>query len=158
QGASGLGLESQETCVKTYIGKQGEIIGEFTDIESGKNDKRPGLAQAMQLCKDTGSTLVIAKLDRLSRDIRFIVELQESKVKFVCWNSPEANEFPIHIFAAMAHRERKLISERTKDGLASKQQRIKSGNYVNARLDDSGKPTVMKPDKNGVFRLGNPNG
>jgi DNA invertase Pin-like site-specific DNA recombinase len=166
QGASGLGLESQEQCVKNYVGSQGEIIAAFTDIESGKNDKRPQLAKAIQLCRETSATLVIAKLDRLSRNLKFIVELQEESVskdgkngfKFVCCDMPEANELTINIIASMAQYERKQISERTKAGLSSKKARINAGNYINSKTDDNGNATVMKPDKNGVFRLGNPNG
>lgn len=160
QGESGLGLEAQRTAVRQFTGcMDGSCIdGEFTDVESGKNDRRPELAKALHLCQELGATLVIAKLDRLSRNMKFIVDLQEAKVKFVCCDMPEANEFTIHIFAAMAQHERKIISERTKAGLKSKQERIAAGNYVNAKLDDSGRATAMKPDKNGVYRLGNPEG
>ncbi|MHC2992008.1 hypothetical protein OB13_10560 [Pontibacter sp. HJ8] len=158
QGASGLGLDSQRSTVTSFVGIQGVIVAEFTDIESGKKDDRPELAKALQMCKDMNAALVIAKLDRLSRNVRFIVELQESKVSFVCCDMPEANEFTIHIFAAMSQHERKLISARTKDGLASKKARIAAGNYLNSKSDDTGTPTAMKPDKNGVYRLGNPNG
>lgn len=158
QGASGLGLEAQRSTVAAYVGAKGEIIAEFTDIESGKNDKRPELAKALRLCKETGATLLISKLDRLSRNMKFIVDLQESKVKFTACDMPEANEFTIHIFAAMAQHERKIISERTKSGLKAKKERIKAGNYLNSKADESGTPTVMKPDKNGEYRLGNPNG
>jgi DNA invertase Pin-like site-specific DNA recombinase len=108
---------------------QGHIHTEFTDIESGKNNKRPELLKAIAYCKDNDYTLVVAKLDRLSRNMVFISQLMESKIRFVCCDMPEANEFTIHIFAALAQQEQKMISKRTKDALqAAKAKGVKLGN------------------------------
>ena len=122
QGRSGLGLDAQVSSVLNYA-KNGEVIGEFTDVESGGNNERPELKKAIELAKKEGASLVIAKLDRLSRNLMFISALMDSKVKFVCVDMPDANEFTIHIFAALAQQERKMISERTKSALASAKAR-----------------------------------
>lgn len=131
QGKSGLGLEAQQKAVQDYVQRlNGVILSEFTDIESGKrSDNRPELDAALKLAKKSKATLVIAKLDRLSRNVAFIATLQDAKVKFVCVDMPEANETMIHIFAAFAQYERKRISERTKEGLAAAKARgVKLGN------------------------------
>ena len=98
-------------------GGQWKLIAEYVEVETGKNDDRPELRKALHQAKVAGATLVIAKLDRLSRNLRFIAELQESKVKFVCADMPDATELTIHIFASLAQHERKVISERTKRAL-----------------------------------------
>lgn len=123
QGVSGLGLEAQKQVVTNFV-KPENIYKEFTEIESGrKSDKlRPVLKQALQLCKQEGATLVIAKLDRLARNVAFISYLIESKVKFTAVDMPEANELTIHILSAIAQNEAKLISERTKSALQIKKQ------------------------------------
>lgn len=116
QGISGLGLASQKEIVCNYIAPE-KIFAEFTEIESGKNNNRTELNRALDLCKKNDAVLIIAKLDRLSRNINFITSLMESKVNFECCDLPQANNFTIHIFAALAEQERKMISERTKRGL-----------------------------------------
>ena len=116
QGVSGLGLDAQRNSVLSFIGDR-SLLGEFKDIESGKNDYRPELLKAIEMTKQTNSTLVIAKLDRLSRNLNFITLLQREKVKFVCCDLPDANELTIHIIGAMAQNERERISQRTKDAL-----------------------------------------
>jgi len=124
QGKSGLGLEAQQNDVLRFIKRNGDrIIEEFTEVESGKNDDRPELSKATEMAKEHDATLVIAKLDRLSRNVSFICQLMDEKVKFVCCDMPEANEFTIHIFAAMAQHERKRISERIKEALDAKRRR-----------------------------------
>lgn len=128
QGISGLGIEAQKAQVRSYLKNESPIL-EFTEIESGKNDKRVQLISALDACKKNGYTLVIAKLDRLSRNLTFISSMMDAKIKFVCADMPEANEFTIHIFAALAQQERKLISERTKAALkALKDKGVKLGN------------------------------
>lgn len=118
QANSGLGLEAQRTTVLSYIKNNGnEIVAEFTEQESGKKDKRPELLKAISEAREHKATLVIAKLDRLSRNVKFIAELMDSKVKFVCCDMPDATELTIHIFAAMADWEHKRISSRTKEAL-----------------------------------------
>lgn len=130
QGQSGLGLEAQQTaCAMLCKGRGWDIIAELTEIESGKVDDRPQLRAALHRAKVTGATLVVAKLDRLSRNIAFLTTLMESKVKFIAADMPEANELTIHIMAAVAQAERKAISQRTKDALAAKKaQGAKLGN------------------------------
>ncbi len=147
QGRSGLGLEAQRAAIAEYLnGGQWKLIAEYVEIETGKNDDRPKLRQALHRAKVTGATLVIAKLDRLSRNLRFIAELQESKVKFVCADMPDANELTIHIFASLAQHERKVISDRTKRAL----QAIKA-----IEATASGRSARRKAEKK---PLGNPNG
>jgi DNA invertase Pin-like site-specific DNA recombinase len=110
QGRSGLGLEAQKDAVTTLCRQRGwEIIAEFTEVESGKRNNRPQLAAALKRAKVTGARLVIAKLDRLSRNVAFLASLQESGAKFTAADMPEADEFTVHILAAVAQRERKLI-------------------------------------------------
>ncbi len=125
QSASGLGLDAQRTAVETFCVSRGwEIIAPpFTEIESGKNNARPQLEAAIHRCRVTGATLVVAKLDRLSRNVAFLAALQESDIKFVAADMPEANELTVHIMAAVAQAERKAISRRTKEALAAAKAR-----------------------------------
>jgi len=122
QGQSGLGLEAQKSAVLSFLNNR-TIIAEFTDIETGKNDNRPQLLKAIELAKQTNSTLLIAKLDRLSRNLTFVSTLMDTKVKFICADMPDANELTIHIFGALAQWERKRISERTKGAMAQLKNR-----------------------------------
>jgi DNA invertase Pin-like site-specific DNA recombinase len=120
QGQSGLGLEAQREAVHQYLnGGRHELLKEFVEVESGKDNDRPQLAKALHRAKVTGATLVIAKLDRLSRNAAFIANLQESKVKFVCCDLPDATHLTVHIFAGIAQHEREMISKRTKDAMAA---------------------------------------
>lgn len=121
QGVSGLGLEAQQQAVAAYVGSQGgELVGEYVEVESGrKTDKqRPKLAEALAACKKHKAVLVVAKLDRLARNVHFISGLMEAKVRFVALDMPEANELTLHVMAAFAEHEAKRISERTKAALA----------------------------------------
>ena len=122
QGTSGLGLDAQRKAVQTHLQSQ-EPLTEFTEVESGKKSDRVELTKALDLCRSTGSTLVIAKLDRLSRNLKFIVDLMESGVDFVCCDLPQANRLTIHIMAVMAEHEREMISQRTKAALAAAKER-----------------------------------
>jgi DNA invertase Pin-like site-specific DNA recombinase len=133
QGRSGLGLEAQQAAVASYIASQNggsKLIAAFQEVESGKRERwRPALIKAMDRCKLTGATLIIAKLDRLSRDARFLLELQAGGVPFLCADMPEANELTIGILAVVAEHERRMISERTKAALqAAKARGVKLGN------------------------------
>jgi DNA invertase Pin-like site-specific DNA recombinase len=128
-----LGIEAQREAVTRFLnGGDWQLVGEFEEHESGKNDARPALARAIDQCRRSGARLVVAKLDRLSRDVHFITGLQKSGVSFVCADMPEMDEFTAHIFAAMAQRERKLISSRTRGRLAALKARgvTKKGNPV----------------------------
>lgn len=133
QGASGLGLEAQKETISRYLnGGSWEVLAEFVEVESGKKDSRPELAKALQHCKNTGATLVIAKLDRLSRDLHFISSLQKAGAEFIACDMPSANKFTIHIFAALAEHEREMISQRTKAALAALKARgVKLGRPEN---------------------------
>jgi DNA invertase Pin-like site-specific DNA recombinase len=135
QGRSGLGLEAQREAVRAYLdGGKSRLLGEYIEVESGKDDDRPKLKEALHRAKVTGATLVIAKLDRLSRNVAFIANLQQSAAKFVCADMPDANELTIHLFAAIAQHERKIISERTKVAMAAAKKRgTKFGNPNGAR-------------------------
>lgn len=124
QGRSGLGLEAQREAVRRLSERKGPpIIAEFTEVESGKNDKRPELEKAIEMAKDHDAVLVVAKLDRLSRNVSFISALMQKDVKFVCCDMPTANDLTIHIFAAIAEHERKRISERIREALDAKRKR-----------------------------------
>lgn len=128
QGNSGLGLEAQKTAVRQYIKPDDSIINEYTEIESGKNNNRTELIKALKQCKQDKAILIIAKLDRLSRNIAFIFQLRDSGVDFVCCDIPQANTMTIGIMAILAQQERELISERTKKALAEKKkQGVKLG-------------------------------
>ncbi len=119
QGVSGLGLDAQKEMISHYLnGGSWQLLDEFTEIESGKKDDRPELAQAIEHCKLKKAKLLVSKLDRLSRDLHFITSLQKSGIEFVVAENPDMTELTVHIFAAMAQHERKLISTRTKDALA----------------------------------------
>jgi len=122
QGASGLGLSAQRTSVKAYLANKGEIIAEFTDVESGKNNNRPELLNAIACCKERGGILLIAKLDRLTRNVAFIFTLRDSGAEFVCADMPEANTLTIGVMATMAQHEREVIGERTRRALAEKKR------------------------------------
>jgi DNA invertase Pin-like site-specific DNA recombinase len=130
QGASGLGLEAQKAAVQRYLdGGKWTLRAEFTEVESGKDDKnRPQLQEALGECDLTGATLIISRLDRLSRDVEFLAKLQKSSVKFKAVDMPEATHLTVHIMAAMAQHEREAISKRTKEALAvAKAKGIKLG-------------------------------
>lgn len=124
QGQSGLGLEAQKTAIDAYVtSKQAKVLETYTEIESGKNNERPKLAEALHLAKVTGATLVIAKLDRLSRNASFLLDLRDSGVDFVATDLPDANRLTVGIMALIAEQEREAISKRTKDALAEAKKR-----------------------------------
>ncbi len=121
QGASGLGLTAQKDMVNNYINSSdGILVADCTEIESGKKNDRPQLAKALELCAINGYTLIVAKLDRLSRSVSFISSLTDSNVDFICVDFPSANKFTLHLFASVAQYERELISARTKSALQAK--------------------------------------
>lgn len=129
QHASGLGLEAQAKAAADHIRPGDRVIAEFVEVESGKKKNRPQLANAIQRSKLTGATILVAKLDRLARNLHFITTLQEAKVRFVAADMPDANELTVHILAAVAEAEAKMISQRTKDALAAAKARgVKLGN------------------------------
>lgn len=124
QGRSGLGIEAQRETVRRYMNDGNwKLIAEFEEHESGKRNNRTKLKEALDRCKATGATLVIARLDRLSRNSAFITALMESKTRFVCCDMPEANDFTVTIMAALAAVEAKRISTNTKLALAAARSR-----------------------------------
>lgn len=131
QGRSGLGLEAQQQAVRDYLnGGAWELVGEFTEVESGRNDDRAQLKAALAACRAHRATLVIAKLDRLARNVAFVSALMEAGVDFVAADFPQANRLTIHILAAVAEHEARVISERTKAALAAAKARgQKIGGY-----------------------------
>lgn len=124
QGASGLGLEAQRAAVAGYLnGGDWALVEEVLEVESGKRNDRPALATALKLCRKHKATLVIAKLDRLARNVAFISHLMESGVEFIAVDMPQANRFVVHILAAVAEQEADAISKRTKAALAAAKAR-----------------------------------
>jgi DNA invertase Pin-like site-specific DNA recombinase len=124
QGKSGLGLEAQREAIARYLnGGDWKLIGEYVEVESGKRSDRPKLAKALAHAKQTGATLVIAKLDRLARNVAFVSNLMESRAEFVAVDNPHANRLTIHILAAVAEDEARRTSERTKAALAAAKSR-----------------------------------
>jgi DNA invertase Pin-like site-specific DNA recombinase len=119
-----LGLEAQKDAVADYLnGGRWTLIKEFVEVESGKNSERPQLAQALALCRLHKATLVVAKLDRLARNLHFLSGLMESGVEFVACDMPSANRLTIHVLAAVAEAEAHAISERTKAALRAAKAR-----------------------------------
>ena len=134
QGRSGLGLEAQQAAVRGYLGKS-TPIGEFTEIETGKRNDRPQLELALALCRKRKARLVIAKLDRLSRNLAFIAALMDSGVEFVAVDNPHATRLTLHILAAVAEHEREMIAQRTKAALqAAKARGVRLGRHGADRL------------------------
>jgi DNA invertase Pin-like site-specific DNA recombinase len=124
QGKSGLGLEAQRNAVTDFLnGGHWSLVKEFQEIESGKRTDRPELAKAVQACRAYGAKLVIAKLDRLSRDAHFLLGLEKAGVDFVAADMPNANRLTVGIMAMVAEEERRMISKRTKDALAAAKRR-----------------------------------
>ena len=136
QGRSGLGLEAQETAINRLAAERNcEVIAAFTEVESGKVNNRPQLAEALHLAKITGATLAIAKLDRLSRNAAFLLILRDSGVRFIAADMPEANDITVGIMALVAQQEREAIAQRTREALRA----------AKARGPDSAIPTVPPP-------------
>ncbi len=124
QGKSGLGLEAQREAVMAYLnGGKWQLVGEFVEVESGRKDERPELAKALEACRKQKATLVIAKLDRLSRRVSFISAVMDSGVDFIAVDQPHATRLTLHILAAVAEHEREMISARTKAALAAAKRR-----------------------------------
>ena len=159
QGQSGLGLEAQRAAVLNYLnGGRWSVIADYTEIESGKlASNRPELTKAMAHCRMTGATLVIATLDRLSRNAEFLLGLERSGVAFICADMPEANKLTIGIMSLVAQQEREAISRRTKAALAAAKARgvvlggyrggpvpngVEGGVAVKAKADDFARPVA----------------
>ena len=122
QGFSGLGLESQREIIQNYL-YDITPISEFIEVESGRKNNRPKLKEALDLCRKTGATLIVAKLDRLARNVLFLSSLLENDVEIVFCDFPQANKMVLHILAAISQYEAELIATRTRQALAAKKAR-----------------------------------
>lgn len=129
QGRSGLGMEAQERDIKLYLSNYAEgaeVVAEFVEVQSGAKENREELTKALDLCRKTGATLLVSKLDRLSRKVSFIATLMEDrKLSFKVASMPYADKFQLHIYAALAEQERDFISKRTKAAMAEAKKRGK---------------------------------
>lgn len=125
QGRSGLGLDAQRAAVQRLVTEHGGriVAPEFIEVESGADDDRPQLEAAFKRCRQSGATLCIAKLDRLSRSAAFLMKLQEAGVKFLAADAPYADDTVVGVLAVMARKEREAISDRTKQALAAAKRR-----------------------------------
>jgi DNA invertase Pin-like site-specific DNA recombinase len=124
QGRSGLGLEAQQAAVESYLrANGGHVLTTFKEVETGKDNDRPQLQAALKRCRQTHATLLVAKLDRLSRNAAFLLTLQDSRVRFIAADIPDANELTVGIMALIAQQERQAISARTKAALAAAKAR-----------------------------------
>lgn len=123
QQRSGLGLDAQKTAVADFLQPTDELVAEFVETVSGRKDERIQLAEALKLARKSGAKILIAKLDRFSRRVSFIARMMESDVGITVADMPTATEFQLHIFAALAQEERRLISARTKAALAQAKER-----------------------------------
>jgi DNA invertase Pin-like site-specific DNA recombinase len=152
QGNSGLGLQAQKNAVANHISDNGNLIGEFTEVETGtRKKKRVEIYKAIELAKANKAILIVAKLDRLARDVEFTSALFNGGVEFICCDNPNANKLTIQLLSVIAEHEAEVISKRIKDALAVKKEKIEKGIYINK--DGS----TMTP-VDGEVRLGNPNG
>jgi len=124
QGRSGLGLEGQRSAVEAYVAQtSANIVREFVEVESGRHDERPRLAEALAFARRSKATLLVAKLDRLSRSVKFIATVLDSEVEFAAADVPDANRLLLHVLSAVAEAEAKAISDRTKAALQAAKAR-----------------------------------
>lgn len=156
QGDSGLGLEAQRSTVEHFAQARGlRIVGEYRDVESGRHNARPGLTAALARAKAEGATLLIAKLDRLSRNARFIFTLRDSGVPFIACDMPEANTLTVGIMALLAQQEAELISGRTRAALAALKARGKKLGTDN--LSDSARRKAAEAKRSAALAYHNGN-
>ncbi len=152
QGVSGLGLEAQREAVESYLNGAGKLVGEYTEVESGKRSDRPELTAALDACRKQKAKLVIAKLDRLARNVHFISGLMESGVDFVAADMPEANKLTVHVLAAVAEHEREAISARTKAALAAAKARGKKLGWAMPERKREQRQAALKGAARGMER------
>lgn len=139
QGEKGHGISAQRQAIQNYLTmKDGDLIEEYVEVESGKKNDRPELRLAIQRCKMSRATLIIAKLDRLSRNMAFIANLMDAGIEFIACDNPYANKLTIHILAAIAEHEREMISRRTKEALqAAKAKGVALGGFRGTTISDN---------------------
>lgn len=155
QGNSGLGLDGQREMIKNYL-KGKEPIAEFIEVESGKKNDRPKLTEALELCKKTGSTLIVAKLDRLSRNVAFTSKLLESDINIIFTDMPEANRLVLHIISSISEYELSLVKARTKSALEQKKKVMMLGKPENL-LDNLEENVSKSNETNRQKAFDNPN-
>jgi DNA invertase Pin-like site-specific DNA recombinase len=145
QGRSGLGLEAQQEAVRQYLTSVGgAVAAEFTEVETGKRNARPELAKALAACKRLKAKLVIAKLDRLSRNVAFLSAMMDGKTEFIACDNPTATRLTLHILAAVAEHEAEVISQRTIDALqAAKRRGVVLGRNGAERLAPDNRAAAM---------------
>ncbi|MCK1511372.1 recombinase family protein [Bradyrhizobium sp. 190] len=146
QGLHGLGIEAQRRAVREYLARVGAadaLLAEYVEVESGRRNERPELLRSFDHARNARATLIIAKLDRLSRDVHFLTGLERAGIEFIACDLPNANRLTITILAAVAEHEREMTAERTRAALAVARDRV-------AKVGQRGRPSVK--------RLGNPNG
>jgi DNA invertase Pin-like site-specific DNA recombinase len=157
QGRSGLGLEAQRAAIESFASREGiQVNGWYTEVETGKGsdalDRRPQLAEALTQAKTLRVPVLVSKLDRLSRDVHFISGLMANRVEFIVTElGRQADPFVLHLFAALAEKERQLISDRTKQGLAAAKQRGKklglaARNPSSLQLERAGAASAARAD------------
>ncbi|MDC1765773.1 recombinase family protein [Bacteroides uniformis] len=131
QERSGLGIEAQRDIISSFV-KEGVILAEYVETESGRKSDRPKLQEALAMCRKTNSILIVAKLDRLSRNVAFTSKLLESDVEIIFCDFPQANRLILHIISSIAEYEANLISQRTRQSLKAKKERgVKLGKSEN---------------------------
>jgi DNA invertase Pin-like site-specific DNA recombinase len=140
---TGLGLEAQQQTAHAFVKQNGGIIvAEYQEIETGKRSNRPELQKAIAHCRSANCTLLIAKLDRLARNVAFTSALMEAGVEFICCDNPHANRFTIHILAAVAENEARQIAQRTREALAAAKKR---GVKLGSQREGHWKPGQERP-------------
>lgn len=156
QEISGLGIEAQREIIRNYL-KNKKTVAEYIETESGRKSDRPKLAEALELCRKTNSILIVAKLDRLSRNVAFTSKLLESDVEIIFCDFPEANKLVLHIISSIAEYEANLISQRTKQSLKAKKARgMKLGKPENL-MNNLGRAIMNSNRTNHQKALDNPN-
>jgi DNA invertase Pin-like site-specific DNA recombinase len=154
QGKSGLGLEAQKNIVSNFV-STGTIASEFVEVESGKKKNRVELQKAIQFAKENNCTLVVAKLDRLSRNAAFLFQVMESGIKVKFADMPEANEMQIGIMAVLAQYEARMISERTKQALAAKKAKNPASSSTSTIIEPKEKITSNMTKEKSQKRIEN---
>lgn len=156
QEISGLGIEAQREIIRNYL-KDRKTVAEYIETESGKRSDRPKLIEALEECRKTNSVLIVAKLDRLSRNVAFTSKLLESDVEIIFCDFPEANKLVLHIISSIAEYEANLISQRTKQSLKAKKARgVKLGKPENL-MNNLGRAIMNSNRTNHQKALDNPN-
>ncbi len=157
QEISGLGLEAQREIIEKTISHRNQIIREFIETESGRKSNRPKLVEALELCKKEGATLIVAKLDRLSRNVAFTSKLLESDVEIKFCDFPEANKLVLHIISSIAEYEATLIATRTRQALQAKKERGFKLGKPNNLLDNHQEALAKSSQTNRTKATENPN-